>query len=72
MSRLKRNQNMDVLIASIKTIKKNQCSLSVEDLNVLNEVIAKLQFLKKKKGLTDKHLQQHVVEIVELFNKFFI
>lgn len=72
MSRLKRNQNMDVLIASIETIKKNQCSLSVEDLNVLNEVIAKLQFLKKKKGLTDKHLQQHVVEIVELINKFFI
>jgi len=72
MSRLKRNQNMDVLIASIETIKKNQCSLSVEDLNVLNEVISKLQFLKKKKGLTDKHLQQHIVEIVELINKFFI
>jgi len=63
---------MDVLIASIETIKKNQCSLSVEDLNVLNEVISKLQFLKKKKGLTDKHLQQHIVEIVELINKFFI
>lgn len=72
MSRLKRNQNMDILIASIETIKKNQCSLSVEDLNVLNEVISKLQFLKKKKGLTDKHLQQHIVEIVELINKFFI
>ncbi|MCZ8089343.1 hypothetical protein [Flavobacterium sp.] len=72
MSRKKRNQNMDALIASIETIKKNQCSLSVEDLNVLNEVISKLQFLKKKKGLTDKHLQQHVVEIVELINKFFI
>ena len=72
MSRLKRNQNMDALISSIETIKKNQCSLSVEDLNVLNEVISKLQFLKKKKGLTDKHLQQHVVEIVELINKFFI
>lgn len=72
MSRKKRNQNMDALIASIETIKKNQCSLSVEDLNVLNEVISKLQFLKKKKGLTDKHLQQHVVEIVKLINKFFI
>jgi len=72
MSRLKRNQSMDGLIASIETIKKNQCSLSVEDFNVLNEVISKLQFLKKKKGLTDKHLQQHVVEIVELINKFFI
>lgn len=63
---------MDGLISSIETIKKNQCSLSVEDLNVLNEVVSKLQFLKKKKGLTDKHIQQHVVEIVELINKFFI
>lgn len=72
MSRLKRNQNIDGLITSIELIKKNQCSLSVEDLNVLNEVIFKLQFLKKKKGLTDKHLQQHVVEIIELINKFFI
>jgi hypothetical protein len=71
MSRKKRNQNMDGLISIIETIKKSQCSLSVEDLNVLNEVILKLQFLKKKKGLTDKHLQQHVVEIVELINKFF-
>lgn len=62
---------MDGLISIIETIKKSQCSLSVEDLNVLNEVILKLQFLKKKKGLTDKHLQQHVVEIVELINKFF-
>lgn len=71
MSRLKRNQNMDGLVAIIETIKKSQCSLSVEDLNVLNEVISKLQFLKRKKGLTDKHLQQHVVEIIELINKFF-
>ena len=43
---------MDGLIASIETIKKSQCSLSVEDLIVLDEVITKLQFLKKKKGLT--------------------
>jgi hypothetical protein len=71
MSRLKRNQSIDDLISTIEFIKKSQCSLSVEDLNVLNEVILKLQFLKKKKGLTDKHLQQHVVEIVELINKFF-
>ncbi|WP_284651053.1 hypothetical protein [Flavobacterium terrisoli] len=72
MSRKKRNQNIDGLITSIETIKKSQCSLSAEDLNVLNEAISKLQFLKKKKGLTDKHLQQQVVEIIELINKFFI
>ncbi|WP_119788899.1 hypothetical protein [Flavobacterium anhuiense] len=71
MSRLKRNQNIDGLIENIETIKKSQCSLSVEDLNVLNEAIDRLQFLKKKKGLTDKHLQQHIVEVVELINKFF-
>ena len=72
MSRVKQNQSIDNLIQSITVITKNQCSLSVKDLNVLNEVISKLQLLKKKKGLTDKHLQQHVVEIVELINKFFI
>ncbi len=72
MSRLKRNQSIDGLITMIETIQKNQCSLSVEDFNVLNEVILKLHFLKKKKGLTDKHLQQQVVEIVQLINNFFV
>lgn len=70
MSRLKRHRNMDALINMIEGIKKSQCSLSEQDLIVLNDVIAKLQRLKKKKGLTDKHLKQEVTEIVLLFLKF--
>ena len=72
MSRLKRNRNIDSFILCIETIiTKSQCSLSAEDLIVLNEAIAKLQSLKSKKGLTDKHLKQQMVKIVELICKFF-
>lgn len=72
MSRLKRNQNIDGLILCIQTIAKSQCSLSERDLIVLNEVFSKLQFLKRKKGLTNKQLQKEVVKIVELIIKFFV
>lgn len=71
MSRLKRNQNIDGLTLSIQTIAKSQCSLSAQDLIVLDEVLSKLQSLKRKKGLTNKQLQQEVVKIVELITKFF-
>lgn len=71
MSRTKRIRNMDVLIASIENvIIENQCSLLEKDVTVLTAAIAKLQMLKSKKGLTDKHLKQEVVEIFELINQF--
>ena len=71
MSRLTRNRNMNSLIESIETIiTKSQCSLSAEDLIVLNEAIAKIQSLKSRKGLTNKHLQREVAKFVELINQF--
>jgi hypothetical protein len=72
MSRIKRVQNIDGLIQSIQTITKGQCSLSESDVNLLNDAIAKLNVLRKKKGLTDKHYQLEISEIVDLLIKFLI
>ena len=72
MSRLKRLKSIDSLIENLQTIiTMNQCSLSENDLNLLNEAIAKLFMLRKKKGLTDKHYQIEISDIVELMFKFF-
>ena len=70
MSRLKRLQNIDVLKTSLQTILQDQCSLSENELNLLNEAIAKLLMLRKKKGLTDKHYQIEISDIVELIFNF--
>ena len=70
MSRLKRLQNINGLTETLQSIAKSQCSLSEMDVNLLNEAIAKLNRLKTKKGLTDKHYQLQVSDIVELIFKF--
>ena len=70
MSRLKRLRNFDGLVETLQTIAKSQCSLSEIELNLLNEAIAKLNKLKTKKGLTDKHYQIEISDIVELIIKF--
>lgn len=70
MSRLKRLRNINGLIEILKTIAMNQCSLSETDVNLLNEAIAKLDGLKTKKGLTDKHYQIEITDIVKLINEF--
>lgn len=70
MSRLKRLRNINGLIEILQTIIKNQCSLSEIELNLLNESIAKLNRLKSKKGLTDKHYQIEISDIVELIVDF--
>ena len=72
MSRIKRLQNINDLIESLQIITKSQCSLSESDINLLNDAVAKLNKLKTKKGLTDKHYQIEIVDIVELINKFLI
>jgi len=71
MKRKIKFQSIDGLIALLQIITKSQCSLSESDVNLLNNAVAKLNELKTKKGLTDKHLQTEIVEIVELINKFF-
>jgi len=72
MSRKKRIQNIDGLINSLQTIAQSQCPLSEKDADLLNNAIAKLNKLKVKKGLTDKHYQMEIADIVELIIKFLI
>lgn len=71
MSRKKQNQNIDNLINNIQGITKNRCSLSDEDIAILNEAISLLQMLKRKKGKTNKEILEVVVKVVELVSKFF-
>ena len=71
MARKKQSQNIDRLIQSIELITKNRCSLSEEDVKILNEALTLLQNLKRKKGKTNKDILQVVVKTVELLSKFF-
>jgi hypothetical protein len=70
MSRLKRLRSINDLIEILDVIAMNQCSLSENDVNLLNDAKAKLDKLKTKKGLTDKHYQVEISDIVDLINQF--
>jgi len=71
MSRLKQNQNIDSLIQSVTTITQSQCSLSEQDLNVLNEVIKRLHVLKRKKGKTNEQILTEFARVITLLITFF-
>lgn len=70
MSRKTRLQNIDGLLNAL-TIAMNQCSLSENDVNLLNDAVAKLNRLRTKKGLTDKQYKSDVSDIVVLLIRFF-
>ena len=70
MSRKTRLQNIDGLLNAL-TIATNQCSLSENDFNLLNDAVAKLNRLRTKKGLTDKQYKSDVSDIVVLLIRFF-
>ena len=72
MSRLKRQRNIDGLINVLETISKSQCSLSEYEISLLNDAIAKLNELRRKKGLTNKHYQLEIVGIVDLIIQFLL
>lgn len=72
MSRLQRQQNIDGLINALETISKSQCFLSENEVSLLSDAIAKLNDLRRKKGLTNKHYQLEVAGIVDLINQFLI
>jgi hypothetical protein len=71
MSRLKQNQIIDDAIRGIASITESQCSLSEQDLTVLNEALERLQLLRRKKGKTNKQIQEEIAKVVELIIKFF-
>jgi hypothetical protein len=72
MSRLKQNQKIDSVIQGIIAITESQCSLSEEDVKILNEALEKLQFLKRKKGKTNQQIREELVKVFVLLNKFFV
>lgn len=72
MSRLKQNQSIDSLIQSIIAITESQCSLSEQDVNVLNEALEKLQKLKHKKGKTNEQILNEIAKVIGLLIKFFV
>jgi hypothetical protein len=71
MSRLKQIQIIDDVIHSISSITESQYSLSENDLTVLNEALQRLQFLKRKKGKTNKQLRDEIVKITVLITEIF-
>ena len=71
MSRLKQSQNIDRLIQSINLINENRCSLSDEDVKILDEASTILMNLKRKKGKTNKEIIKAIIDVVELLSKFF-
>ena len=58
------------MIQSINDVIKNQCSLSVKDLKVLNEAAQNLHMLKRKKGKTNKQIQSEFGKVVELITLY--
>ncbi len=72
MSRLKQNQNIDNLIRGITVITESQCSLSEQDVIVLNEALERLQKLKLKKGKTNEQILLELARIIELITKFLV
>ncbi len=71
MSRLKQNRIIDNAIKSVASITQSQCSLSESDLIVVNEVLERLQFLKRKKGKTNEQIRDEIANVVVLLIEFF-
>ena len=71
MSRLKQNRIIDNAIKSVASITQCQCSLSESDLIVVNEVLERLQFLKRKKGKTNEQIRDEIAKVVVLLIEFF-
>ncbi len=72
MSRLSRIKTIDGMIDSVQSIAKNQCSLSEQDLTILDEIVFNLQALKGKKGKTNKQIQNEFAKSLELLNQFLL
>jgi flagellar motility protein MotE (MotC chaperone) len=72
MSRIKQKQKIDDVINVITFIQQNQCSLSEQDIIVLNEAIESLQTLKRKKGKTNSQIHKEFEKVFESLLKFFV
>lgn len=66
-----KSQKNDRLIQGIRTIQKNRCSLSDEDLNLLEEVVVLLTEHDGKWNKNDTAAVVMIVKVSELLFKFF-
>jgi ABC-type phosphate transport system auxiliary subunit len=60
------------VILDINFIAQSQCSLSGQDVEVLNEALERLQLLKKKKGKTNGQIRKEIELVFELLVRFLI
>jgi hypothetical protein len=72
MTKKVKNQTIDSLIQGIKFITENRCSLLDEDVNLLNEVIALLKKLKRKRKKGNINNLDLIIKVVEFLTKFFL
>ena len=70
MAREKQAHYIDRLIQDIESISQNRCSLSDEDLKLLDDALTQLQSLRKKKGKTNKQVLFVIVSVVRILTKF--
>ncbi len=65
-------QNTDRLIQGIRSITENRCSLSDEDVKLLQECIVELEKLKSKRKSSPHDIQRSTLRITELLLRFFV
>jgi len=65
-------QNTDRLIQGIRSITENRCSLSDEDVKLLQECIVELEKLKSKRKSSPHDIQRSTLRITELLLWFFV
>lgn len=70
MSRIKQNQIIDDVIFAITSITQSQCSLSAKDLNVLDEALERLQFLKRKKEKPMSRSKMKLLRLLDYYSSF--
>lgn len=66
-----KSQKIDRLIQGIRTIQKNRCLLSDDDLNLLDEIISLLNELDGKWNRNDSAAVIMIAKLSELLLKFF-
>jgi hypothetical protein len=64
-----KNQNIDRLIQRIKSITENRCSLSDDDVGLLNEVMKVLEKVKRRRDKTLNLIL--IIKSVQILLKFF-
>ncbi len=66
-----KSQKTDRLIQGIRTIQKNRCLLSDDDLNLLDEIVSLLNELDGKWNRNDSAAVIMIAKLSELLLKFF-